>query len=258
MSHVARSPYQAEQDALLTRVSRWGPLRLLRWGRLYITRRFREMVDECRPKRYMAVRLAETFPVLGVAMGLGDAPDRPRLEVLLKRLAAPWIVRLGERLAGFHGDGDRGERAWLAWAFARPDHAPIRGLLHTVIRRMDDRREVAATPPSVAGSPETGLSEKPPASVRGQSTSEEERDEEHEARCERRRGRRILLRELADWLVLALHERALTEDIPASARAQMAAGGPVEPPAGPPPNLYTARVEDTRGHRGGIFEKSGW
>ncbi|MEZ5825566.1 MAG: hypothetical protein R3C97_12765, partial [Geminicoccaceae bacterium] len=215
-----------------------------------------------RPKRCMAVRLAETFPVLGVAMGLGDAPDRPRLERLLKRLAAPWIVRLGERLAGFHGDGDRGERAWLAWAFARPDHAPIRGLLHTVIRRMDDRREVAKTPPSLAGSPETGMSERPPAARRVRPTSdenpEEDSEQNHDERRERRRGRRILLRELADWLVLALHERALGEDVAASVQAQMAAGGSVEPPAGPPPNLYTARVEDARGHRGGIFEKSGW
>ncbi|MEZ5825607.1 MAG: hypothetical protein R3C97_12975 [Geminicoccaceae bacterium] len=111
--------------------------------------------------------------------------------------------------------------------------------------------------------------------MRGQSTSEEERDEEHEARCERRRGRRILLRELADWLVLALHE-ALTEDILASARAQMAALDKAEPRTGPPPELYAAPGDGGHecGHacdgqprsrsdgedRGGseIFEKSGW
>ncbi|MEZ5826829.1 MAG: hypothetical protein R3C97_19565, partial [Geminicoccaceae bacterium] len=184
------------------------------------------------------------------------------LESLLKRLAAPWIVRLGERLEGFPGDGDRGERAWLAWAFARPDHAPIRELLRTVIRWMDDKREVAKTPPSVAGSPETEMTGDQPVAGRACAPSRENPEENgernREERRERRRGRRILLRELADWLVLALHERALTEDITGSVRAQIAAGGPVEPPAGPPPNLYTAHIDNARRCRGGIFAKAGW
>ncbi|MCB9942267.1 MAG: hypothetical protein H6851_01410 [Geminicoccaceae bacterium] len=172
-------------------MARWGCARLLRFCWLRATGR-QVLADAGRPE------LPERAKALVAALsGLGGT-DRRCLDRTIRPWVQGWFRDLCSRHFHWPEQENPDETEWLRWAISRSFYRPLDALLRSVLRHMDRPERTGSTTP---GSREPAPAATPPgAAERDRCKRDLQQDPYHQQALSRSRGRRRLVRRLADLI----------------------------------------------------------